>query len=195
MKTETSISFLARTARRLADATVARTATQARTAAERLGVTLILALLTTATAWAQTSQPHAIYCDANKTLYFAYGVKDEMFTETPDPDDETNTILKFTPEGSSEEVTVTEWYTGGSVISSDKPAWSSDLMGSVSSVVFESSFASVRPTSFDSWFRFRSADFHTRTGKPEHQRGDNDGLYVPKLRQPDIARPQILRHE
>ena len=152
MKTETSISFLARTARRLADATVARTATQARTAAERLGVTLILALLTTATAWAQTSQPHAIYCDANKTLYFAYGVKDEMFTETPDPDDETNTILKFTPEGSSEEVTVTEWYTGGSVISSDKPAWSSDLMGSVSSVVFESSFASVRPTALNRWF-------------------------------------------
>ena len=87
-------------------------------------------LLTVASgAWA-TPEPQAIWCSGNSTLYFTYAE----------------------PVGSSYGgQTVTNVYRGSN-FSYGKWADNSDIYGNCTTVVFESSFASVRPTKCTNWF-------------------------------------------
>ena len=112
---------------------------------------MLLTMLTVAfTAWALDPRPMAVYCNANKTLYLTYGDPDVV---TPDKADQS--CRTFTPEGTNQVLDVTySWGGDATVIPPDDriPSWSSEVYGSVSTVVIESSFAVVRPTSTYSWF-------------------------------------------
>ena len=111
---------------------------------------MLLVMMTTATAWALDPRPMAVYCDENKTLYLTYG---DPYVVTPFKAD--NSGRTFTPEGTNQVLDVTiSWAGDGSVIPPDNtiPPWSSGVKGSVSTVVIESSFAVVRPTSTHLWF-------------------------------------------
>ena len=112
---------------------------------------MLLVMMTTATAWALDPRPMAVYCDENKTLYLTYG---DPYVVTPSKAD--NSGWTFTPEGTNQVLDVTiSWAGDDPVIPSGGkkvPAWSSQVKGSASTVVIESSFAVVRPTSTYSWF-------------------------------------------
>ena len=114
-------------------------------------VAMLLTMLTVAiTAWALDPRPMAVYCNANKTLYLTYGDPDVV---TPFKAD--HSCQTFTPEGTNQALEVTNSWAGDDpVIPSGKniPTWSSAVRGSVSTVVIESSFAVVRPTSTYAWF-------------------------------------------
>ena len=121
--------------------------------ATRAAMTLLLAVMTTATAWALDPRPIAVYCDANKTLYLTYGDPDVVA-----PFKEDHSCLTFTPEGSNETLVVDltmAWASDNTVIPSGerRPSWTEEtVQGSATTVVIESSFAVVRPTSLWFWF-------------------------------------------
>ena len=107
---------------------------------------LLLAVLTTATTWAEKN-PVVVYSVQNKTLYFSYRDLTELYNG------------KFTPEGSSSALTIFsgEWFTeiqGDHRIteSGDIPAWLNLARENTTTVVIESSFANVKPKSLNRWF-------------------------------------------
>ena len=109
----------------------------------RAAMLLLLAVLTTATAWAQV--PVVAYCDQNTTLYFSY----RDVTQLQDG--------FFTPEGSSTALPVSDWkyeteYSHFITESDNTPTWNNIAKDNATTVVFESSFANVRPTSLKRWF-------------------------------------------
>lgn len=111
---------------------------------------LLVGMMTYVAAWALAEHPHVAYCKENKTLYFVYGDADVIFPWNSD-----GTARTYTPEGSGEVLKIDDFWSNQAAIPSEgKPTWSSSVLskGVVTTVVFESSFASMRPTSLHSWF-------------------------------------------
>ncbi len=100
----------------------------------------LAALFLPSNAWATA---YAVWCSGNKTLYFT---------------ERSGTLSKggtFTPAGSSVNQTITNVWSGSDVTATgtDDPGWKTlSVYNYATTVVFEPSFKSVRPTSTNSWF-------------------------------------------
>ena len=106
---------------------------------QRTVVTLLMMLAMAVKA--QT--PYAVYCDNNNTFYFTY--RSEVLTENG----------KFTPEGETGALTITALWSGTEVTASgNAPGWNNNttVKGNTQTVVFEPSFAQVKPTTMKCWF-------------------------------------------
>ena len=80
-----------------------------------------------------------VFCEKTKTLYFTCGNAEEI-----------RQSKKFLPEGSSDTLIVDMLFSGTEVTASGNlPHWKNY---NISTIVIESSFASVRPTSCKNWF-------------------------------------------
>ena len=116
---------------------------------------LLMLLFTTVTVWAQTPRAMAIYCDENKTLYFTSRVFEEIDEVLPYNEDHTSRL--YIPEGSSEPIIATFSERDASVTATgtNYPGWITEINYNnyhPTTVVIESSFANVRPTSCANWF-------------------------------------------
>lgn len=104
----------------------------------------LLALVMTVTgARAEGETPYAVWCVGNNTLYFTN--TSEVLTASG----------TFTPEGATDPVTITNVWSGTDVTASaDTPGWINNynVYSKIKYVVFESSFAAVRPTKLQKWF-------------------------------------------
>ena len=94
----------------------------------------------------RTFLPCAVYCESTKTLYFTANRRTLTAGDT------------FTPEGSSTALTVTDCWSGTDVTDTGTNGvkWLSSLQTRdiLTKVVFEPSFAKVRPTSTAKWFSY-----------------------------------------
>ena len=106
----------------------------------RLVMTLLSVLLMAGTMQAE---PYAVYSSDNHTLYFTQ--RNGLGTSLSAGD-------RFTPENGSSSLNPTWWYQLES-LNQEKPYWEDRTdLGEVTRVVFEPSFASVRPKSLRRWF-------------------------------------------
>ena len=96
----------------------------------------LVAMFVSTTAWAE-KVPFSVWDAANNTLYFSYG-------EAP------ANGASWTPEGGSA-ITVTDVRTGVQCIDYHYYNYGS-VSGNCTKAVFESSFASVKPTNLSGWF-------------------------------------------
>ncbi len=102
---------------------------------------LMVTIVTGASAEGET--PYVVWCEGNTTLYFTH--RAETLTAGGN----------FTPEGSTEAVTIKSVWSGTDVTASAtySPAWTTwGVYNNISTVVFEPSFAQVLPTSTNYWF-------------------------------------------
>ncbi len=99
----------------------------------------LLALVAVATeAKAEGETAYAVWCSANSTLYFTNRAEALSANGT------------FSPEGGGDAVTITSVTSGTDVTNANYPGWAGNT--AVQTVVFEPSFANVRPTSTYCWF-------------------------------------------
>ena len=107
----------------------------------RAAMTLLMLIAITMAVKAQ--DPLGIFCETTKTFYLTCGNAEEIRHSN-----------KFLPEGSSDTLKVTCFYSGTNITATgNTPSWKSDLTNyNTTTVVIESSFASVRPTSCAKWF-------------------------------------------
>ena len=108
----------------------------------RAAITL-LAMMLAMTTVVKAQTPYAIYCADNTTFYFTY--RNDVLTESGN----------FTPEGTNDALTITALWSGTDVTASgDEPGWynNSTVKDGTKTVVFEPSFAPVRPASMARWF-------------------------------------------
>ena len=109
----------------------------------RAAMTLLVMTMTTA-ARAQT--PYAIYCEGNNTFYFTNRTEALSVGDT------------FTPEAAGATAqTITAIWSGTDVTSADTPGWfyfgdNGAFVTNVNTVVFEPSFANVKPMNTTCWF-------------------------------------------
>ncbi|MBO4822882.1 MAG: BspA family leucine-rich repeat surface protein [Prevotella sp.] len=102
---------------------------------------LSLLVLFSISSHAEDETAYAVWCAGNATLYFT------SRAETLTAGD------SFTPEGSTDAVTITNVWNGTAVTASaDTPGWNNTVKNTVTTVVFEPSFANVRPTKTRKWF-------------------------------------------
>ena len=107
----------------------------------RAAMTLLMTLCLTTSIHAGVL---AVYSNDNHTLYF---------TKRNGLETSLSQGGLFTPEGGSRSLNVA-WYYQIESVDAESPYWGdrSDL-GDVQKVVFESSFADVKPTMLNSWFK------------------------------------------
>ena len=104
---------------------------------------LSLLLLFSIGSYAEGETAYAVWCSGNTTLYLTNRAETLSAGDT------------FTPEGSTEAVTITNVWNGTAVTATatnGTPAWNNTVKGSMTRTVFESSFAEVRPTCLRGWF-------------------------------------------
>lgn len=116
---------------------------------------LLTLLFTTLSAWAQTPRAMVVYCDENKTLYFTNRVFETIEEVLPYNEDHTSRL--YIPEGSSDPLVVSFFVIDRNVTATgnNNPNWITDVNNlgyHPTTLVFESSFAHVRPTSCARWF-------------------------------------------
>jgi surface protein len=115
---------------------------------ERAAMTLFVMTALATAAGAQT--PYAIFCSDNNTLYFTYRTEKLSEGDTFTPEEEGATAQ-----------TINELWSGPDVTETDAPGWYfCGARSNIETVVFEPSFASVRPKSTSDWFY----DFWSLTG-------------------------------
>ena len=109
---------------------------------KRALLSLLLLMATGTVAWAEGETAYAVWCADNTTLYFL-GSEASLTAGGA-----------FTPEGTTDPVTITNVWSGTAVTTSaDTPAWNGIVKGTLTTVVFEPSFADVQPTKTYRWFQ------------------------------------------
>ena len=104
----------------------------------------LLALMAFAVrAQAEGATAYAVWCANNTTLYF-FGSETTLESGGT-----------YTPEGTTDPVTITNVWSGTAVTATGtgKPGWYNTVKSALTNVVFESSFATVTPTSLRYWFQ------------------------------------------
>ncbi len=106
-------------------------------------LSMIFALMAIAIgAWAQTGTPYAVLCTDNHTLYFTVSSTEIAAGDT------------FTPAGGGAAQTVSRVWSGTQVTAGRPWSNSSSIRTDIHTVVFEPSFADVRPTTLYDWFYY-----------------------------------------
>ena len=109
----------------------------------RFFITLLALVAMVMGVRAEGETPYAVWCASNSTLYFTN--TSEVLTADG----------TFIPEGATDPVTITNVWSGTDVTASASysPAWRTwGVYNNIVTVVFESSFADVLPTSCNYWF-------------------------------------------
>ena len=106
-------------------------------------LSMIFALMAIAIgAWAQTGTPYAVLCTDNHTLYFTVSSTEIAAGDT------------FTPAAGGAAQTVSRVWSGTQVTAGRPWSNSSSIRTDIHTVVFEPSFADVRPTMLYDWFYY-----------------------------------------
>ena len=110
---------------------------------KRALLSLLMLMAAGTAAWAEGETAYAVWCADNTTLYFFGSDATLAAGDT------------FTPEGATDPVAITNVWSGTAVTATgtNKPGWYNTVKGSLTTVVFEPSFADVAPTSLRYWFQ------------------------------------------
>ncbi len=111
---------------------------------KRAHLSLLLLLLVSTPAWAESETAYAVWCADNSTLYFLGSEASLTAGGT------------FTPEEATDPVSITNVWSGTAVTATQPggvPEWNNNtIKNNMTRVVFESSFAGFTPTSLRGWF-------------------------------------------